>query len=165
MAWTNRNIHKTRFEQTEEELQKALETKLQLLAKDAYREITLHWRIKGHDKQFELTRDELTYLIRWIEDMDIKTFMRVLKETFLKFNVEMFNTAGWLETVHEDLSLEEQRHPERLPDNVHVDKTLPGHGAGRAVFDSEQEASEFREYKKKKNILRDAFEGKVVGRG
>ena len=42
MAYTNRNHFKVRFEQTDEELQKALETKLQLLAKDAYKEITLH---------------------------------------------------------------------------------------------------------------------------
>ena len=106
MAYTNRNHFKVRFEQTDEELQKALETKLQLLAKDAYKEITLHWRIKGHDKQFELTRDELTYLIRWIEDMDIKVFMGLLKETFVKFNIEMFNTAGWLETFHEKLDIQ-----------------------------------------------------------
>ena len=160
MAHTNRNMFKVRMEQSDEDLQKAFKTKLHLLADDAYEQITLHWRIKGHDPQFELTRDELLYLIRWIEDMDVKIFMQLLMETFIQFNVEMFNTAGWLQTVHEKIEYGDRR---KVPPHTHIDQTLPGNGQGRAVFNSEEEAAEFRDWKKKKSIMRAALEDSGVG--
>ena len=162
MSKTKRNVFKVRFEQTDEELSDAVTTKFKLLGEEAANRIKLHWRIKGHDKQFDMTRDELIYIIRWIEDMDIEKFMELLLEDFVRFNTEFFKTAGWLQTIHEGI---EPSHQNRIPSQYHVDRTLDGHQRGRVIFDDPREASEFREYKKKKDILRDAFEESEVGRG
>ena len=64
------------------------------------RGIKKHWRIKGHWKEFDQTRDEMIYIIRWLEDLDRK-FMELLLMDFTRWNTEFFNTAGWLQTIHE----------------------------------------------------------------
>ena len=156
--WSDRNVWKSRFEQTDEELSKSINTKLAAVAADCAEGIKKHWRIKGHWKEFDQTRDEMIYIIRWLEDLDIEKFMELLLMDFTRWNTEFFNTAGWLQTIHDWKNPSNNRR-----DEAFEDKNFKG--GTRFIFDDKEEHKKFVEYQEKKNIIADALEESGVGHG
>ena len=157
---THRNIFKVRFNQTDEELEKAIDTKLKGLGFNTAQYIKQHWRRKGADLQFAMMTGELIYVVSFIESLTEGELADLLLELFRKWNVEFFKTADWISTFRTDPP--EERLPHHRKDGADENTN----GLNKVlVFRDKDQYEEWLDQKKKKDVIVDALEEAGVGDG
>lgn len=155
----SRNIMKIRFNQSDEELARAIDTKLKGLGASSSSYIKKHWRRKGADLQFDMMTDELIYIISWLENLRTDQFCELLMLDFVKWNTEFFKTGDWMSTIRVG-------RPEDSIDGIHPNYRKDGAfqdinskpEANELVFRNKDEFQQWQEKRKITEVLQERQE-------
>jgi len=159
-----KNNFKERLLQTEEELDNTIDLKLKFLAEYAAKHIKRHWRLTGHDPQFtEQTANEKLYVVRFLEDLPEEEFCENLMKSFQKWNVEFFNTGGWISTIVVDVPDPSDPRTGASPHGVHGAFLIKDKNRGdKLSFNSKEDHQNWLKHQQKSQAIFQAIKDSGV---